>query len=250
MTKRTRSRRRRSNVLLFLDYDGTLVGFQDAPQLAVLSPGRRRLLRQLAAANPVVIATGRSLAVIKRLIGLRNVAYIGNHGLEMEWQRRIWVHPRALAVRPALEEAIDRIIRRSEDVPNRRLENKGLTASVHYRQLSPRNRARMERIVKAELRPQRKSVRLLLGNKVWEIRPCVDWDKGKAVLQMRRWMGAGADIVPVYLGDDHTDEDAFRALRRDGVTFRVGKCAGRTAALGRIPDVSSVWKFLGLFLRT
>jgi trehalose-phosphatase len=235
-----------SSVLLFLDYDGTLVGFQDVPRKAVLSPARRRFLRDLSRVHRVVIVSGRSLAEIRRLVGLPGIAYIGNHGLEMELGGRTWVHPLAVRLQPVLQAALERIARASRDIPGPLIEDKGLTASVHFRPLTPATARRVRRIVRREMRPDLRSLRLVAGNKVWEIRPRVRWDKGSAVSEMRRWLGPAGKGVPVYLGDDRTDEDAFRELRPDGVTFRVGR-SGRTMALGRLPDVPAVWRFLRLF---
>lgn len=230
-------------LLLFLDYDGTLVDFRDVPPRAILSPSRRTLLRRLARKNWVCIVTGRSLAEIRRLVGLRDMAYIGNHGLEMQWDRRTWIHPRALGLRPALRDVLGRIEHRSRRIPGRRVEDKGLTASVHFRQMSPAARTRMRQILQAEMRAASQTFRLVAGKKVWEIRPRVSWDKGKAVSEIRRWLGTEKRALPVYIGDDRTDEDAFRELRADGLTFRVG--GGKTQALGRLRDVAAVWRFLG-----
>jgi trehalose 6-phosphate phosphatase len=165
------SRRGGPSILLFLDYDGTLVSFKDTPLEAVLSPARKALLRRLAGKLRVCIVTGRSLAEIRRFVGLEELAYIGNHGLEMTWDGRAWVHPGALRLKPLVQDALRRIDARSAGWEGRLVENKGLTGSVHYRLLGPTLRKRMFRVVRREVEPAGRKLKIVAGAKVWEIRP-------------------------------------------------------------------------------
>ncbi|MEN6312414.1 MAG: HAD-IIB family hydrolase, partial [Acidobacteriota bacterium] len=99
---------------LFLDYDGTLVPIRKTPELAVLKPSRRRLLERLSRNIFVCIVSGRSLDDIRKLVDLRDIAYIGNHGLEMTYRNLRWTHPHAVRARPVLRETLVRIRRRTK----------------------------------------------------------------------------------------------------------------------------------------
>ena len=248
MMRGERSFRIDRQILLFLDYDGTLTDFKNEPQAATLSPARRLLLERLARKKWVCIVSGRSLAEIRRMVGVAGIAYIGNHGLEIQWNRRTWVHPGALRRRSTLRAVLESIELRSRGIASRRIEDKRLTASIHFRQMTPSDKRRMKRIARTEMKTASQSLVLREGNNVWEIRPRVPWDKGKAVTEILQWIGCDQGSLAIYVGDDRTDEDAFRELRkRGGLSFKVGY-QGKTEALGRISDVDAVWRFLMAFL--
>ena len=250
----------RGPVRLFLDFDGTLVPIRKTPGEVRLHPVRRAFLGELAGRLFVAVVSGRSVDDLRRLIRLENVAYVGNHGLEIAWRGREWVHPAAKQAQPSVEEALAAIGRRSGDFAGALTEHKGLTGSVHYRRMAPGLRAPLRRIVEAEVR-RRREIKLTEGKKVFEIRPNLDWDKGKGVLELVRQVEAdkraakragrghrrgrallGAAVY-VYIGDDRTDEDAFRELGPDAVTVLVGRKTP-TLARFRLPDVDHVWRLL------
>jgi trehalose-phosphatase len=216
---------RSGHTLLFLDYDGTLAPIAPSPEQATLPSSTRSVLRRLSRNPRVTIAlvSGRPLAGLRRLVGVRNLTYVGNHGLEI-WhrgRRRGVVVPRssrdALSrLRPALAGLV-------EDVPGARLENKRLALAVHYR-LAPSSRvARLKAGIGREVGPFVRSGALTVvnGKKVIEVRPSPDWTKGHATLWLMKHARHRSPL-PVYVGDDRTDEDAFDMLRA-GVTIRVGK---------------------------
>jgi len=120
-------------LLLFLDYDGTLVPIRKTPELARLHPSRRRLLARLAERQFVSLVSGRSLADLKKIVALEHVAYIANHGLEMSYKNRTWVHPRAEGTKSALRSALKRIRTETKDIQGVLVEDKGATASIHFR---------------------------------------------------------------------------------------------------------------------
>jgi trehalose 6-phosphate phosphatase len=230
-------------LLLFLDYDGTLVPIRKTPDRAVLGLARGRFLERLARRTFVCVVSGRSLTDVRRLVEARGVAYIGNHGLEISDGRGLWIHPTAGKLRPILAAALGDIRRATARIPGVLVENKGLTGSVHYRLTPARRYPELRDIVATEIGKKRRDLKLTEGKKVFEVRPQVLWDKGKGVREVLRRCGFKSEAVRVYIGDDRTDEDAFRILRRKDVTIFVGRGKPINARF-RLRGVPEVWKFL------
>lgn len=238
---------RGTRILLFLDYDGTLVPIRKAPKLAVLRPSRRRLLERLSHTAFVCIVSGRSLVDIRKLISINDIAYIGNHGLEISYRGRRWTHPEAKKIRPVLRDVLERIGRKAGDWPGLLVEKKGLTGSIHYRRLAAPLPQKLRDITEHEVGLRSRELILTEGKKVFEIRPNIEWDKGRGVRELIRWLDVDEPALRIYIGDDQTDEDAFRALRRNGITILVGNKRD-SHARSRLPDVQAVWKFLDALL--
>jgi len=236
-------------VLLFLDYDGTLVPIKRTPDRAVLSPRRRRALASLSRSMFVGIVSGRSLADIQERVGVDGLAYIGNHGLEVRWGRRSWIHPEASKRRPALARLLERIEARTGRFPRLLIENKGVTGSIHFRRLDPALVMPLRRIVAEEVHRTRRSFVAAEGKRVIEILPNIDWHKGAGIGKMMAWLpGREAGGLRIFIGDDRTDEEAFRTLGGDSLTIHVGR-GRRTQARYSLSDVEKVWRFLNNCLR-
>jgi trehalose 6-phosphate phosphatase len=217
-------------LLLVLDYDGTLVPFTRAPSRARLPAAIRRALRGLnaGARGRVAVLSGRSLRDVSRQVGLPGLIYGGNHGLEMRGPGFAYLNGRAAALRPVLRAAAALLRHRLHGLPAVRIEDKGLSLSVHYRALPAAGRPALRRIV-LDCRRQLAARPLLWreGNRVWEVLPRVGWDKGRAVrLMLRRFPGR----FPMAVGDDATDEDMFRALKGRGLGVAVGRRKSSRAA--------------------
>jgi trehalose-phosphatase len=235
-------------LLLFLDYDGTLVPIERTPDRAVLPHRKKRFLEALSERMFVCIVSGRSLADVRRCVGIERLAYIGNHGLEATWGRRTWVHPLAKKRRSALGRLLKRIEARTRRFRRLLIENKGVTGSVHFRRLDPALVAPLRKIVDDEVRRTRGTFIVTEGKKVLEIRPDIDWDKGVGIRKLMNWLPRQKGTLRIFIGDDRTDEDAFRVLGRDSITVHVG--SGReTRARYRLADVGQVWAFLANCLR-
>jgi len=215
---------RAPSVTLFLDYDGTLAPIAATPEQARLAAPVRRLLGALSQRHRTMVISGRSLHDLRARIRLPALLYAGNHGLEMEgpgWRFRV---PGAAAVRPVLEGLLPRLQRSLDREAGVRIEDKGLTASVHYRQVAPERRDAVIRTVRETVAAFTDRIRLVPGKQVLELRPRIPWHKGKAVLWvLRRCYGSRwpEATLPLYLGDDRTDRDAFRTLGSDGVSVFV-----------------------------
>jgi len=242
-----REARDQLSLLLFLDYDGTLVSIQTDPEKVRMPPLRRRTLSKLARHFPTAVVSGRSLKDIQSQLGLPGIAYAGNHGLEVRQGRTLWLHPEAKKTVPALKKTLREAECRLKHIPGVRVDDKGLSASVHFRRARTDDVPEIRRILRELVPPSPGRLMLTRGKKVFEIRPALDWDKGQAVLCLLKRLDPGDAATPVYIGDDRTDEDAFRALSGRGITVRIGDNRP-TAARYRLPDVDAVWRFLRALL--
>lgn len=233
-------------VLLFVDFDGTLVPIRDDPMACRLSDEGRDLLRRIAA-HPnaaAAVVSGRDLPDLRPRVGVEGVAYAGNHGLEIQGVGFEFREPGAAALAGELAAITAELTAALAGVSGAWVQNKVLSASVHYRQTPPALVPAVREAVDRAVGHHRERFVLRGGKMVLEVRPAVDWHKGRAV----RWLWeklAAADPNPVaiYLGDDATDEDAFAAVP-DGVTVMVGP-SRQTAARYRLDGPPDVTRFLG-----
>lgn len=208
--------RRTGRLVLLLDFDGTLAPIVDRPELAEMPPRTRRALDRLRAMEGVEVAvvSGRGLADVRERAAIPGIAYAGNHGMEIEGAGLHRIHPGAAATRPSLQDVATRLDADLAGIDGAFVEDKGLTLSIHYR-LAPERAEEVRERVHAPV-AGRPELRVTEGKMVLEVRPRVEWDKGRAVLYLLDQMRPPADAPVLYLGDDRTDEDAFRALREWG----------------------------------
>jgi trehalose 6-phosphate phosphatase len=199
---------------LFSDVDGTLSAIAPTPEAATLLPGVRALLEEARDAFDVVaVVSGRAAGDARQLVGVAGIAYIGNHGLErLDPDGTAQVLPEALTFRHAISATLATLAEQlAPRFPGLRIEPKGVTASVHVRN-TPEPAAAEEAVYQAATAAaQLNGLRVTRGRLVVELRPPVDVDKGVAVAAVIRTHGLRGAI---YLGDDRTDIDTFRALRR------------------------------------
>jgi trehalose-phosphatase len=228
---------------LLLDYDGTLTPIVDEPDAAALSDGMRATLRKVAQRMSVAVISGRDLEDVRRMAGLPSIAYAGSHGFDMRLPNGKRVeHEGGLQLVPALDAAEAELRARQPLLPGLRIERKKFAIAAHYRRASDGEVAAIELAVDEVLRHHR-VLRKSGGKKVFELRPDVDWHKGRAVRWLIDELGLG-DGVPVYIGDDETDEDAFEALRGRGITVAVQEAGRATAAQYYLEDTAGVERFL------
>jgi len=233
--------------LLFLDYDGTLAPIRSDPAKVRIPPSRKDILMKLARRFPAAIVSGRSLKDLRAQVGLPGIAYAGNHGLEVRRGQTLWIHPEAKKAMPVLKKTLREAERRLKHIPGVCVDDKGLSASVHFRRAHVGDIPEIRRILRSLVPAAPGRLMMTRGKKVFEIRPAVDWDKGQSVLCLSNLIDPAGEATPVYIGDDRTDEDAFRALVGRGLTVHVGK-SRRTAARYRLLDVDAVWRFLRALL--
>lgn len=231
---------------LLLDYDGTLTPIVERPELAALPPAMRGVLKSVSARHKVTIVSGRSLPDIRKLVGIKGVYYVGNHGLEISGPGVKFVQPQALRARPTIAQLCGKLRKWLKGIEGAIVENKGLTASVHYRLVARRELRDLKKIFKEVVKPHVDSgeIRVTQGKKVFEIRPNIEWDKGKAMLWVIDVIDPEKKLTPIYMGDDQTDEDAFSALKERGITVLVSGERKKSNAKFFLRDVGEVKTFL------
>ncbi len=213
---------------LFLDFDGTLTPIVSRPDRVALTSEARRVIRSLAARLPVAVVSGRERADIEALVAIDGIAYAGGHGSDIRTAdgRR---HQQKMdgPLTEALERAETHLRQPLDAIDGALVERKARSIAVHYRLVDGADLPRFHKAVEAVLdaEPLLKPMR---GKKVVEIEPDIDWHKGRAVLWLLGALGIdGPDHVAIFIGDDVTDEHAFRAIRPDGIGIVV---AGPTDA--------------------
>lgn len=232
-------------VSLFLDYDGTLTPIVARPDLAVLDDTMRATLRRLAGLCRVAIISGRDLDDVRERVGLKGLVYAGSHGFDIAGPENLRIRHKEAAPFPALlAKAGRRLTAALEAVKGVIIEPKRYALAVHYRQVADKDLRRIETAFEEVLAAE-PELRRTAGKKVFELRPRVDWDKGRALRWLMAALGEdGADALPFYCGDDETDEDAFAALSGRGITIFVGPAGAPSGAGYQLRDPGEVGHFL------
>jgi len=216
-------------IMLFLDYDGTLTPIVSTPEKAFISQGVKELLNELSKSPKckLAIISGRSLSDIRVLVGLKDIIYAGNHGLEIEGPKIKFESQVSQRLKSIIRHIYEDAVSKLSKIKGVLIEDKGLTISVHYRLVAKKDIQQFLSIFNEITDPSivRGKIKINAGKKVYEIRPPVMWDKGKVVLWFlvrQQFLLEKNKILPVYIGDDVTDEDAFKVLKNKGITIFVG----------------------------
>ena len=239
------SRLREKRSAVFLDYDGTLTPIVARPELAVLAEEMRRTVQTLAVRCPVAIVSGRDRIDVQQLVRIEGLIYAGSHGFDIAgppgMDLRYEQGHGFLASLDRAEHDLQWFLSRVDGV---HVERKKFSIAVHFREVPPQHTARLESIIDAVLQ-RCPDLRKGWGKKVFELRPAIDWHKGKAVLWVLEALGfAGTDVLPVYIGDDVTDEDAFSVVAGRGLGILVAEAPRVTAADYRLKSPAEVQIFL------
>ncbi|MFC1989572.1 trehalose-phosphatase [Chloroflexota bacterium] len=219
------------HILLLSDYDGTLTPIVSRPDEAILPPNVRGTLRALAEKPrfSVGIISGRSLSEIKGMVEIEGIYYGGNHGLEIEGPGLRFTNPAARTAQTVIKDLAEQLSDRLGSIKGVIVEDKGLSLSVHYRLVKESEENAVAEVVRQITSPWLSDgkIKVTTGKKVWEVRPPIDWDKGKAVETIRKEIKLllkQAQLLTIYLGDDTTDEDAFRVISHpQGLSIFVGQ---------------------------
>jgi alpha,alpha-trehalase len=249
--------------LLFLDYDGTLTVIVARPEMAVLPFQAREVLARMSRNDvfKLAIISGRSINDIKMLIGLENVAYAGNHGLEIECPPRwsqghklettSFIHPVAEKFKPRLIRLERRLGEGFAGIDGILIENKGLSLSLHFRLAKETTVEGIEKLFSQAIEDEVETGGLLVttGKKVFEVRPDVKWDKGKAIEWLIQTYGPSGSL-PIFVGDDITDEDGFRVVHSiGGIAVIVAETPASTAADYYLDSPDHLYQWLGELLK-
>jgi len=235
----------KNNIFLFLDYDGTITPIVDSPEKAVLSEKMRSMIIKLKGVIPVAIISGRSLDDLKQRVNIENMIYAGNHGVEI-WDGNKLVQGTQLSDSQKQLKGIIKGLRETlSTVKGAMVEDKGVTASVHYRNVDVSNLGRLFDIFWSKADEYKELFRVTTGKKVFEIRPYGVWNKGDAV----KWIlkNLGKKKVPIYVGDDATDEDAFKAIKGKGIGICVGRSLEADYYLETQEEVKQLLNWIGNF---
>jgi trehalose 6-phosphate phosphatase len=232
-----------SHLLVCLDFDGTLTKIVAHPAEVVLDRDTRDVVAKLAGREDVTVAvvSGRARSDLLARVDVAGLIYAGNHGLEISGPGFVFIEPSAATCREQLHALAKELAARLNAIPGAFVEDKGLTISVHDRKVSAERQEEVRRLVHTALANSKHPFQLTLGDRVYDIRPRVHWDKGVAVAWIREQIRK-PDALAVYLGDDATDEDAFAGLREE-ITIKVGP-NGETVAHYRLGTFTDVRKFL------
>lgn len=238
---------------LFLDYDGTLAPIASRPELARLSEDMRRTLQSLEALCSLAIVSGRARRDLKDMVDISSIYYAGSHGFDISGPAgQEFEHHEGRGFVPSLAQAAQDLKEAVAEIDGALIENKIYAVAAHYRLVRPEDVPRFCRRVK-EVAGNYPQLKLTDGKKILELRPNIAWDKGHAVLWLLDATSPSGDqVVPIYVGDDVTDEDAFSTLRSRGIGILVADKPIETAASYSLRDTDEVQLFLerlAVFLR-
>lgn len=234
------------NFAFFLDYDGTLTPIVSRPEYANASKAMQDGLRQLNNTYPVAIISGRELSDVQERVNIPELYYAGNHGFEIQGPHG---YELVQEITPELLQTMQTIANRLQEkfasVPGFLIENKKASLSVHYRLVDDKQLVRSIENSVDDIVARHPELSKHLGKKVFELRPNIEWNKGKVVLRLlRELQSSEQQFVPVYIGDDVTDEDAFRAINNFGISILVTSEPKQTEAHYSLSNPDQVLEFL------
>ena len=235
--------RRSGRPAIFLDYDGTLTPIVSHPEKALLSDSMRQALEALVMRAPVAILSGRDLDDVRQRVNTGAIVYAGSHGFDIAGPRGLRKEM-ATEFLPKLDMIEKELGKQLAGIAGARVERKRFSIAAHYRNVSESDVPKVERAMSA-MAARHRELRKMDGKKVYELLPDIDWDKGKAVLWLLEILGLErAKVRPIYIGDDRTDEDAFRVLGQCGVGILVSEQPRPTSASYSLKDPTEVERFL------
>ncbi|XP_024541253.1 probable trehalose-phosphate phosphatase C isoform X1 [Selaginella moellendorffii] len=282
---------KKKKVAIFLDYDGTLSPIVENPEQAFMSDEMRAAVKQVALRFPTAIISGRGRDKVKNFVQLSELYYAGSHGMDImgpadacdgvtvegtrgkdENGNDVVLFQPAAEFLPMMNEVFGLLLERTQAIQGASVENNTFCITIHFRRVEEKSWHLLAEKVQDVLKDYPK-LRLTQGRKVLEVRPCVEWDKGKAVEYLLRLLGTpfclqggdfctdrrlisacasrltgleDSDSLPIYVGDDTTDEDAFNVFknRKIGCGVLVTRGPKATSASYSLRDPPEVMKFL------
>lgn len=235
--------------VIFLDYDGTLTPIVETPDKAIIDERTKALVRTLSEKHLVAVVSGRATDDVSQKVGINNIFYAGSHGFEIiSPDGNITINEEAKKARTVIEKAYSELKEKLELIDGALVEDVKYTISAHYRLVKDADVDRFTKIVD-EILSRYPQLRKTSGKKVFELRPRIDWDKGKAVNWILDVIEYEEDKnVAVYVGDDTTDEDAFKVLGGNGIGILVAEHLRESHANYYVNNTEEVKKVLDFFI--
>jgi len=231
------------HVSVFLDFDGTLAPFQDDRLQAFPLPGTIDAIKAIDREEwtSVALVSGRPIAEILLLMGELGTTIVGAHGYEVHHSSG---SKHVITIRPEQTSILDTAFEEALNIFDpARVERKAASVAAHFRGLDPRATSEIQQQLERRWRS-------LSVSELMEFRPfngglelrAAGRTKGTAIEELLAL--APDDSLPIYIGDDDTDEDAFAVLESKGIGIKVGPQDAVTKAIGRVPDCETVRQLL------
>lgn len=254
-------------IVMFLDYDGTLSQIVDDPEKAFMSNMMRFAVREVSRYFPTAIISGRSRDKIYEFVQLKDIYYAGSHGMDImapllsskigdsEYQTKavdekgneVIIFQPAYDFLPGIQEILRALKEVTKGIDGVIIENNKFCISVHFRCVREEDFSTLQEKVKFVMETY-PLFHLTWGRKVMEIRPRIQWNKGHALKYLLETLGfdGSTDVFPMYIGDDLTDEDAFKVIKDMGKGYPiiVSSIPKETQASYSLCDPSEVMSFL------
>lgn len=231
--------------VLFLDFDGTLSPIVSNPKDAELPDANREIIQKLSEFIPVAVISGRDRKDVKSKVAIDTIIYAGSHGFDISGPENLEMnHESEKEVTPALNKAEKNLNEQLKNIKGVIIERKKFAIAVHYRNVKDSKVQKVTEEVDKELR-KHPVLKGGSGKKVLELKPDIDWNKGRALDWLTEKLGWDKNkYVRIYIGDDITDEDAFKTIKGNGIGILVGSHGKRTSATYILQDPGEVTKFL------
>lgn len=196
---------------IITDVDGTISEIAPTPESASVDDEMRKVLVELSRRHRVLaFISGRSVADALRMVGVPDAIYVGNHGLEYIMDGEYHSFGEAERYTPIIKRCLMEL---RDEIPEKGVifEDKGICSAVHYRQCRDPEAAREMILETLKNIPESRRIRVDVGRMIVELKPPIEYNKGVIVREIIERYGVSS---AVYLGDDVTDANAFRELRR------------------------------------
>jgi trehalose 6-phosphate phosphatase len=240
----------RKRIFILLDYDGTLTPIVATPDLAVLSSDMHDVIKSLSQKHKISIVSGRATDDVRQKVNIEDIYYAGSHGFEIiKPNGDVVINEQAKKIRSVIDEVHRNLEEKLSSIEGALVEHVKYTISTHYRLVNDQDFPELKKIVE-EVGKNNSLLRITNGKKVFEIRPDIDWHKGKAVEFILKELAFNpAKDIAVYIGDDTTDEDAFKVVETCGFGIIVSQDPRETEARFIVKDVGEVKKTLEYLLQ-
>ncbi|KAJ7530284.1 hypothetical protein O6H91_15G087800 [Diphasiastrum complanatum] len=249
-------------MVLFLDYDGTLSPIVEDPDQAYMSEAMRAAVKEVAMNIPTAIISGRGRDKVYEFVQLAEIFYAGSHGMDImgpaeacnglkadglkskdEKGNEVVFFQPATEFLVMIDEVYKTLEHKTKNIVGAKVEHNKFCVSVHFRRVEEKNWQLLAEEVEFVIK-QYPKLHVTQGRKVLEVRPTIHWDKGKAVEFLLKAFGLANphNLLPVYIGDDQTDEDAFSVLNKEhiGYGILVSSAAKATGAAYSLKSPSEV----------